>query len=668
MCKHHHTFAVLVLALVALGAAAPAAEAPSGPSDATPDAGLRRYIYSLHPDGSQEGYNCGTKTGKSGIYVLDIDGGCTFVRRIALPCLEGGFGGHGGRGMTGHTGTKRVFYTFMLSNDRTKRFAPGKRSGGVVGCLDVETDRVLWETYLDEFPEAKGHKLGAGQAAITPDGKKLYVPPEWTGGNETTVLDASNGDLIAFIPTGGNGCGNAVMSPDGRYVYASRDAVRINTATDRIEWNVLDAGASAAGQKGTGRSQGPCPGHSHYMIDPTGKRIFGTYELPNGAATIFSAETGEVFDRLYPPDSGPKAFLWECQNLSHEVSFTPCGQRIWTQAMERHLPVPEDLLAESVVVGDGGSVKWVTEWDVSRMPGALVKAIATRSPGHCHAHALVTREGDLLLTGNGYALDTATGKQKGTWKDEEGRWFQGTKFMQVNFRDGKVDWVGHRHGTGWLYQVPPLSERGRAGGVAAAEPEGPADKTPPEAVGKLQAQVLPPQVHAPKVEHAEPNVLAVANLTWPPATDNGEIQCYAVYCDGALRRNVLAAEFTVRDLVPGKTCRLEVGAVDAAGNRGPRAAIEVAVPAVSEGEKERLVRQWLECLVTEAAGRAVESRNRAVRTAFFGVARRATDSAWALPMLKRLEPLAGDSQTRDDIRRRILSFQTQGLKPGDSPE
>jgi hypothetical protein len=78
----------------------------------------------------------------------------------------------------------------------------------------------------------------------------------------------------------------------------------------------------------------------------------------------------------------------------------------------------------------------------------------------------VTREGDLVLTGDGYALDAATGKHKGTWKDEDGKWFQGTKFMQVNFRDGQVDWVGQRHGTGWLYHVPALSER------ASEDPKG----------------------------------------------------------------------------------------------------------------------------------------------------------------------------------------------------
>jgi hypothetical protein len=77
-----------------------------------------------------------------------------------------------------------------------------------------------------------------------------------------------------------------------------------------------------------------------------------------------------------------------------------------------------------------------------------------------------------LLTGNGYALDTATGKIKHTWQDADGKWFQGTKFMQVNFRGGKVDWVGQRHGTGWLYHVPALSETPKGAGRSA--------KTPPD--------------------------------------------------------------------------------------------------------------------------------------------------------------------------------------------
>jgi hypothetical protein len=415
--------------------------------DAGPDRGRRRYIYSLHPDGSHH-YNMGTDRNGPGIIVLDIDRGCTWVRCIPLPCLAQGIGGHGGRGIIGHTATRRIYYTFMLSNERT-----GKGNHGVVGGLDVETDRVLWETYLDEIPEVKGHRLGAGNPAVTPDGKRLYVPPEWTGGKETTVLDASNGKWIAFVPTGGNGCGNAMISPDGHYVYASGGWMKISAKTD-----------TPVSDPATGKPLA-FPRSSHFIIDATGERMYLTCDgaKTHGGggvpAVICSTATGEVLAVPRVPRTPPlDYFLYS--HLSHEGSFTPCGRRFWTQAMAWKPAPPPDLFQHPQVVDNPGpgSIKWVSEWDITADPPSLVRMIATRSPGHSHAHALVTREGDLLLTGNGYALDTETGKIKHAWKDKDGKWFQGTKFMQVNFRDGHAHWVGQRHGTGWLYKVPALSE------------------------------------------------------------------------------------------------------------------------------------------------------------------------------------------------------------------
>jgi hypothetical protein len=469
---------ILLAGLLALGLDLHAGEPSlSEPSAARPGQGLRRYIYSLHPDGSQEGYNCrGPASGLKGIAVLDIDQGCTFVRCIPLPCLEGMTGGHGGRGIVGHTGTKRIFYTFMLNNERTAQQAAkehGKPGGNhpVVGCLDVETEKVVWERYLNEFAEAKGHKLGAGQAAITPDGRKLYVPPEWTGGNETAVLDASSGNWIAFVPTGGCGCGNAVMSPDGEHVYASAGWMKICTRTD-----------TPVKDPATGKSLVFPNRSAHFMIDATGRKMYLTCDgvmhmkqakdAGGSPAVICSTTTGQVLAIPSVPRTPPFDYFATSICLSHEISFTPCGRRFWTQAMEGYVsgePPPELFQHPQVVDNPGpesnksNSIKWVSEWDITSDPPALVRMIATRSPGHCHAHALVTREGDLLLIGNGYALDTATGKVKHTWQHPEGKgkWFQGTKFMQVNFRDGQVDWVGQRHGTGWLYHVPSLSEEVR---------------------------------------------------------------------------------------------------------------------------------------------------------------------------------------------------------------
>ena len=179
-------------------------------------------------------------------------------------------------------------------------------------------------------------------------------------------------------------------------------------------------------------------------------------------AVICATSDGKVLAVPRVPDTPPLNYFMG--PLSHEGSFTPCGRRFWTQAMAEYFKAapPPELFQHPQVVDNpepkNGSIKWVSEWDITTDPPSLVRMIATRSPGHSHAHALVTREGDLLLTGNGYAIDTVTGKIKHAWKDAQGKWFQGTKFLQVNFRDGKVDWVGHRHGTGWLYKVPALSE------------------------------------------------------------------------------------------------------------------------------------------------------------------------------------------------------------------
>jgi DNA-binding beta-propeller fold protein YncE len=352
----------------------------------------------------------------------------------------------------------------MLSNEKTAQLnatlgpkPPGNHP--VVGCLDVETDRVIWERYLYEFPEAKGRKLGAGQAAITPDGRKLYVPPEWTGGNETTVLDASNGNLIAFVPTGGNGCGNAMMSPDGKFAYASGGWSKISTETDTL---VLDSAS--------GRPLAFPRRSSHFMINATGDRMFltcdGIKKKEEGGAPAIICSTADGAVLATPRvTADPPLGYFRLAQLSHEISFTPCGRYVWTQAMAewfKEAPPPELFQHPQVVDNPepkNGSIKWVSEWDIATDPPALVRMIATRSNGHSHAHALVTREGDLLLTGNGYALDTATGKIKHSWRNKDGKWFQGTKFMQVNFRDGKVDWVGQRHGTGWLYKVPALSAK-----------------------------------------------------------------------------------------------------------------------------------------------------------------------------------------------------------------
>ena len=449
------------------------------PADAPPSApkaqqGLQRYIYAALPDGSQHciGGTRGKEPEIQGIVVLDIDDGCRYIKTITTPAFaefRAGFlgeaPGHPGlvlpfqggiRGICGHTGTRRLWYTFKGHpwGSRDKAY---RDCAGVLGCLDVETGKPLWEVtlFLDEDEKSPKHRVGCGELAVTPDGKKLYVTNE-NPGSVSTVWDAATGRLLATLPTGSGGvCGNAIMSPDGKVVYIGHGAQKVDTATDKIV-----APKNWCESPGAG---------AHFSLDATGKRLYATWDVVGRdcSCLVFSTETGKVLDRFVPPETGPLSRSSFKGGLSrtHEGSFTPGGDRFWLCDMGGS--IPRDLVSQFprlFQVADGAGEgrrggKLMTEWDVSKTPATLVRAIEVRSPGHCHAHALVTREGDLLLTGNGYALDVATGEVKGIWKDENGKWFQCTKFLQVNFRDGKVDWVGQRHGAGWLYDVPALSEK-----------------------------------------------------------------------------------------------------------------------------------------------------------------------------------------------------------------
>src|SRR5205823_202428 len=98
----------------------------------------RRYLYLASPDGAQPGGS------GNGILVFDIDDGHRFVRRIEVPIFREGL-----RGLTGNAKTHCVY--FSTTNRR-------------LGCLDLETDQVLWEQV---------YKLGCDRSAITLDGKKI---------------------------------------------------------------------------------------------------------------------------------------------------------------------------------------------------------------------------------------------------------------------------------------------------------------------------------------------------------------------------------------------------------------------------------------------------------------------------------------------------------------
>lgn len=137
------------------------------------------------------------------------------------------------------------------------------------------------------------------------------------------------------------------------------------------------------------------------------------------------------------------------------VAFEPGGKRFWGQA------------------GDGMDAHML-RFDNTAAPPRLIQAVSVRSIegyrslGHSHGHALVTGAGDLVSFSNGVMLRADSGEFVARWGAEGGKCFQSAKFLEVDFLDGEIIWVGQDVGHEYIYEgypmdkVAPLLERKRA--------------------------------------------------------------------------------------------------------------------------------------------------------------------------------------------------------------
>jgi len=227
-------------------------------------------------------------------------------------------------------------------------------------------------------------------------------------------------------------------------------------------------------------------------------------------------------------------------------------------------------------------------------------------------------DGSIVYTSDSWYFDTRTWKPMGMFRNEHGKAIRCTKFQEIHFRGEDVVYVGERYGFGRYKEpqkvFPPST-----------------DTTPPSGISDLQAAT-----GEPYARWASGAVVANITLSWKPATDDTGIQRYAVYRDGDLIGNCLGVNpgidpvmspedqaeyerqvgkfqpntFVARYQEPGNTYRFEVEPIDFAQNRGPRTAVEVAVPAVEDATAERLVRTWAETVIAKVkenkkAGRGI---------------------------------------------------------------
>ena len=337
----------------------------------------KHLLYLASPDGAQQG---GSGTG---VLIFDIDDGHKFVRRIDIPSFAEGV-----RGFCPNAATHRAYFT---------------TTSHTLGCLDLETGAVVWE---------KRYATGCDRAAITPDGKKLYVPTGWWTGegySEWFVVEAASGEITKHLPVKSN-AHNTVMGLDGKFVYCGSVTTLtvVRTSDDTVVKEIAPIGES---------------GVFPFTVNARGTLAFVCLGKHVGF-DVADLTSGKVIHRVLAGDGN-------IAHRTHGVALTPDEKELWISDQDgkrlyifdaTQMPPKETGHVDLSIAGHG----WVT-FDVA---GRYA---------YCHTPDVI---------------DAKTRKIVATLKDERGQPVSSSKFFEAIFRDGKVVQVSDQFGVGRAEHSP----------------------------------------------------------------------------------------------------------------------------------------------------------------------------------------------------------------------
>ena len=352
----------------------------------------KHLLYMATPDGAQPG---GSGTG---VLIFDIDDGHKFVRRIDLPVFKEGI-----RGFCPNAKTHRAYYT---------------TTNHTLGCLDLETDKIVWE---------KKYPTGCDRAAVTPDGRKLYVPTGWwvgDGASEWFVVDAENGEITKHIPVRSH-AHNTVMGLDGQFVYGGSDTTLtvIRTSDDTVVKEIAPIGQS---------------GVFPFTVNSAGTRAYVCLGKTVGF-DIADLSTGKVIDRIFARDnSHPSSYKDEgSSTLIPDMTDSPLRRRTHGAAL-----TPDEK--ELWLSDQGGKRLYI--FDATKMPPVQTGHVDLSTDGH--GWITFSIDGRFAWSHTHDVIDTKTRKIVTYLIDEQGKFVCGSKFFEAVFRDGKVTAVGDQFGVG----------------------------------------------------------------------------------------------------------------------------------------------------------------------------------------------------------------------------
>jgi hypothetical protein len=338
----------------------------------------RHLFYMTTPDAAQPGGS------GEGLMIFDVENGHSFVRRIDVPSFKEGV-----RGINACAATGRIYVT---------------TSAHRLVCMDLKTDQVLWEHKYD---------TGCDRAAITPDGKLLYVPSGWWIHDQCwMVVSGETGDEVAPRIKVDGASHNTLTSLDGTQAYLA-STTRL-TVIDTKDQSVLQS-ISPIGESGV----------FPFTVNGAKTRAYVCLGKTVGF-DVADLTTGKVLTRVVT-EGAP------LRRRTHGAALTPDEKELWISDQE----------GNAVYVFDN------TVW-----PPKQTAKIAIHKGGH--GWVAFSLDGRFAYTASTEVIDVKARKPVAEFKDENGKPVCSSKFVEVQFdKDGRVLRAGDQFGVGRVVPPPP---------------------------------------------------------------------------------------------------------------------------------------------------------------------------------------------------------------------
>lgn len=269
-----------------------------------------------------------------------------------------------------------------------------------LGRFDVETEKVVWE---------KTYGAGCDRASITPDGTKIYVPTGWwllSPKSGLLVVDAKTGNLIKEVPVN-TAAHNSIVSLDGRYAYLGTTTTLtvFNARNDKIVKTIHNVG-----------ERGVFP----FTVDS--RQRYAYVCLGNHVGfDVVDLEAGKPIHRVMAGDK-------PIGHRTHGAGLTPDETELWISDQE-------------------GQKLFI--FDATQMPPLETGHVDLSAGGH--GWVTFSLDGKYAWCHTSDIFDTKTKQRVATLKDGDGKPVSSSKFVEIQFEQGRVTRVGDQFGLGRVH-------------------------------------------------------------------------------------------------------------------------------------------------------------------------------------------------------------------------